>query len=42
MSPGATERVAIAYDVPASENSFSFVPGSLAAGWSGNITFAIP
>lgn len=42
ISPEATVYTAITFDVPASEKTFSLVPGSLAASWSGEVTFSVP
>lgn len=42
ISPEARRYIAIGYDVPASENSFTIVPGSLASSWSGNLSFSVP
>lgn len=42
ISPEASRYVAIAFDVPASEETFSLVPGSLASSWSGDVTISLP
>lgn len=42
MSPGATRYVAIGFDVPADERSFTIVPGSLVASWGGDVSFSLP
>ncbi len=42
MSPGATVYIAIAFDTPSSEKTFTIVPGDLVVGWSGDITFTLP
>lgn len=39
---GATEYVAIAFDTPSSEKSFTIIPGCLTVSWSWNITFVVP
>ena len=42
MNPGSKEYIAIAFDVVASEKTFTIIPGSLVASWSGNITSTLP
>lgn len=42
MNPGARVYVAIAFDVPSSERTFTIIPGGLVVSWSGNITFTLP
>jgi hypothetical protein len=42
INPEARKYVAIGYDVPASEKSFTLVPGSLVASWGQNVSVTIP
>ncbi len=42
MTPGAREYLAVAFDVPSSERTFTIIPGSLVAGWTGDITITVP
>lgn len=42
INPEARKYIAIGFDVPATEKSFTLVPGSLAANWSSNVTFTVP
>ncbi len=42
INPSATVYIAIAYDVPVTEKSFTLVRGSLASSWSGNVSFTLP
>jgi len=41
ISPGDRRYAAFAFNVPASEKTFTLVRGSLAQGWSGDITFTL-
>jgi hypothetical protein len=42
ISPGASRYAAFAWAVPSSEKTFILVPGSLAAGWKGDLSFTLP
>lgn len=42
ISPGASRFVAVAFNAPASERTFTIIPGTLTASWSGDVTFTIP
>ncbi len=42
MSPGTTEYIAVAFNLPSSEKAFTIIPGSLVVSWSGDIAFTLP
>ena len=42
MNPGATLYIAVAFDAPSSERTFTIIPGMLVVSWSGDITFTLP
>ena len=42
ISPEASQYIAFAYDVPATETQFKLVRGSLVSSWSGDISFTTP
>lgn len=42
MPPDSTAEVLYAYVAPASERTFTIVPGAMVSSWSGNITFSLP
>lgn len=42
LNPGSKRYIAVAFDVLASERTFTIIPGSLVASWSGNIAFTLP
>jgi len=41
MPPESSEEIVIGYNTPATEKTFTIVPGSNVGSWSGNITFNI-
>jgi hypothetical protein len=42
IDPGASIYYSFAFDVPATENSFSLIAGDLASSWSGDVSFRLP
>lgn len=42
INPEARKYIAIGYDVPAHEKSFTLVPGSLVASWGQNVSVTVP
>lgn len=42
INPGASRFVAVAFSAPSSEQTFTIIPGTLIASWSGDVTFTIP
>jgi hypothetical protein len=41
LAPGATQRLAMAYEVPAFERQFTIVQGNPAGPWTGNVRFSL-